>query len=102
MEGKCRCCGKAASLRCSKCKKVFYCGKECQARDWPIHKKECGKQFKDYSDPVHVEMIPVFEVERQNADVLMDLSFEQNVCIMERRYSVGRRRYGHDSHPSLL
>ncbi len=62
MEGKCRCCGKAASLRCSKCRKVFYCGKECQARDWPIHKKECGKQFKDYSDPVHVERIPVFEV----------------------------------------
>ena len=27
-------CTKAGTLRCSKCKKVFYCSKECQRKDW--------------------------------------------------------------------
>jgi hypothetical protein len=27
--------------RCAKCKSKRYCGKECQRKDWPIHKKVC-------------------------------------------------------------
>lgn len=27
--------------RCSKCKKVFYCGRECQLKHWPVHKQIC-------------------------------------------------------------
>ncbi|KAF9477095.1 hypothetical protein BDN70DRAFT_995202 [Pholiota conissans] len=27
--------------RCSKCNSASYCSKECQKKDWPIHKKEC-------------------------------------------------------------
>lgn len=27
--------------RCSTCKKAKYCGKECQRKAWPVHKKEC-------------------------------------------------------------
>ncbi len=30
-------------LRCSGCKKVQYCGKECQLKDWKVHKVECKK-----------------------------------------------------------
>lgn len=26
---------------CSRCKYVFYCGKECQKQDWKLHKNEC-------------------------------------------------------------
>jgi len=28
-------------LRCSSCKEVYYCSKECQKSAWRIHKKEC-------------------------------------------------------------
>jgi hypothetical protein len=28
-------------LLCSRCKTVSYCSKECQARDWVYHKKQC-------------------------------------------------------------
>ncbi|KAG2150695.1 uncharacterized protein EDB93DRAFT_1141586 [Suillus bovinus] len=28
-------------LKCAKCKSIWYCSKECQKRDWPIHKTRC-------------------------------------------------------------
>ncbi len=30
------------SFRCSRCKKAYYCGKECQVKDWTIHKILCN------------------------------------------------------------
>ena len=39
----CDACFKAKDtlLKCSKCKFVFYCGKSCQRKAWPVHKIEC-------------------------------------------------------------
>ncbi|KAF2437206.1 hypothetical protein P171DRAFT_321657, partial [Karstenula rhodostoma CBS 690.94] len=34
-------CQNVASLVCSSCKLVQYCARECQATDWPYHKKIC-------------------------------------------------------------
>lgn len=34
-------CGVSASTRCSRCKKVYYCGKVCQAKGWKTHKPNC-------------------------------------------------------------
>ncbi|KAH9841137.1 uncharacterized protein C8Q71DRAFT_440672 [Rhodofomes roseus] len=31
---------------CSKCKKIYYCSRECQKKDWPLHKDAC----KDIAD----------------------------------------------------
>ena len=30
--------------KCSRCKKTFYCSKECQVADWKIHKHSCNKK----------------------------------------------------------
>nr|CAG4640861.1 EOG090X06BA [Eulimnadia texana] len=38
----CGTCGQEkAPKKCSKCKMVQYCDKECQRLHWPLHKKEC-------------------------------------------------------------
>jgi len=39
---KCGRCLKPASMRCSNCKKVRYCGKECQEAAWKKHTSNLG------------------------------------------------------------
>ncbi|XP_043277518.1 zinc finger MYND domain-containing protein 10 [Venturia canescens] len=39
----CAFCQEDASKRCSKCKGVWYCGRECQVKDWTNHKAVCSK-----------------------------------------------------------
>lgn len=34
-------CTKEANQRCSGCKSVYYCSKECQKIDWKVHKTSC-------------------------------------------------------------
>ena len=42
LTGNCENCGKKkVQLRCTGCKKVFYCGKECQKKKWKNHKLNC-------------------------------------------------------------
>ena len=40
---RCYVCGKKSKFRCSKCKQVKYCSRECQRAHWAVHRKECGK-----------------------------------------------------------
>lgn len=39
------CSQKGVTGVCIKCKKVYYCSKECQVKHWPIHKKICKKKY---------------------------------------------------------
>lgn len=34
-------CGKDAALKCARCKRVWYCSKDCQKASWKTHKRVC-------------------------------------------------------------
>lgn len=38
---KCALCGEEASKRCSRCRNEWYCGRECQVKQWKAHKPVC-------------------------------------------------------------
>jgi Ankyrin repeats (many copies)/MYND finger len=40
----CALCRVKCDLRCIRCQKVYYCGKEHQTEHWKVHKKTCKKQ----------------------------------------------------------
>lgn len=41
-QAECKVCGEPTRRRCKGCKKVWYCGKECQINDWKsTHRKQC-------------------------------------------------------------
>lgn len=39
---KCSSCEGHAKFKCSRCKQVWYCDKNCQLKDWGEHKKQCS------------------------------------------------------------
>ena len=41
MEKVCFVCLQPSRLKCSRCDVVQYCGKECQKKDWKVHKHNC-------------------------------------------------------------
>lgn len=70
LKGVCANCGNAAEKRCSKCKQVWYCGRDCQVEDWSTHKANCGNNnwevnmvFSNYkntralSDVIHYSFV---------------------------------------------
>ena len=42
ISSKCEICKTVTTTSCSKCHVVYYCSKECQTKDWSIHKYFCG------------------------------------------------------------
>lgn len=41
----CTWCKVQANLRCSRCRKVFYCSQKCQKAHWSKHKQTCNKKI---------------------------------------------------------
>ena len=41
MKKVCFVCLQPSKLKCSRCDAIQYCGKECQKKDWKVHKLNC-------------------------------------------------------------
>lgn len=44
-ENLCGNCNKKADKKCSKCEAVYYCSRNCQVENWPVHKSQCGNKI---------------------------------------------------------
>ena len=42
--GPCGFCASEAKVKCANCKSIYYCDRNCQKRDWKVHKKSCNVQ----------------------------------------------------------
>jgi hypothetical protein len=49
----CAACGKRGERMC-RCRREFFCGKECQKAAWPEHKKVCSTRIVGLADDVVV------------------------------------------------
>eukprot|EP01117_Protostelium_nocturnum_P002952 TRINITY_DN13887_c0_g1_i1.p1 TRINITY_DN13887_c0_g1~~TRINITY_DN13887_c0_g1_i1.p1 ORF type:complete len:197 (+),score=77.89 TRINITY_DN13887_c0_g1_i1:81-671(+) len=58
VEKECNKCGKKGLglSKCSRCKLVFYCNRDCQSKDWATHKANCIKP-EDRPKPVSEEVV---------------------------------------------
>ena len=75
MEQVCAWCGKEnVSSKCSLCKKVFYCGRDCQVKHWASHKLTC----EGHSTPRSIEDFEFLEL-------LGTGNFSEIIHVRERR-----------------
>jgi len=59
--GPCGFCGALAEVKCSTCKSVYYCDRNCQKRHWKQHKTGC-KQIKSEAEIIIVEPLDAVDV----------------------------------------
>jgi len=50
MQKVCFVCLQPSRLKCSRCDAIQYCGKECQKKDWKVHKHNCEDKNTCYED----------------------------------------------------
>ncbi len=71
--GPCGSCGKEAGVKCSKCKKVYYCDRSCQKSDWKRHKLICVRIKNDADaeeqEPAASEPLDVVDITKLTCKV---------------------------------
>lgn len=56
-------CTKTTSLsKCARCKVVMYCGRECQKKDWAVHKFSCREPAKSEAEAAADSQTEMIEV----------------------------------------
>lgn len=83
-KARCNKCGNEASKCCQYCPSVYYCKKECQRADWPVHKKICKKyEAEEYED-----------LKRAN-DELYESNLNRVMVDEQIRYNAMQQQYEH-------
>ncbi|CAB9523758.1 lysine methyltransferase SMYD2 [Seminavis robusta] len=92
-------------LRCSQCRRFWYCGKKCQQRDWKAHKEECTALSQDKQEEQQPEsssfyhcladallVARVFRLSKTNPvqfQRVKDLVFHEK-CIQPSHYEIAK------------
>ncbi|KAL4477618.1 hypothetical protein ABPG74_002768 [Tetrahymena malaccensis] len=86
MEGfKCELCKKEATKRCSQCKTVWYCTRECQVVHWKDHKVSCKKIVEENKEKELRQKEIINDLGKENvpADNLLNNTNEKQVLVTE-------------------
>lgn len=89
-------------LKCA-CKLVFYCGTECQGKDWPMHKKNCtvllARKIREARREHGKDDLEVCQARLQAANALLGQGRYKDAerCFLEaRRIAVEARLEGNE------
>ncbi|KAJ7325220.1 hypothetical protein JRQ81_018240 [Phrynocephalus forsythii] len=79
----CHFCGLFGSLRCRKCKQIYYCSVDCQRKDWQIHSMVC-KPIELNSDKVEDNAKSPDEIKKKEGELSVNTNRteEQNKATM--------------------
>lgn len=73
--GDCGFCGALAKVKCSKCKSSFYCDRNCQKRDWKVHKQKCISSDK----PTEIKIVePLQAIDVSNLNLKVEVRLKSN------------------------
>ena len=66
---------------CSKCRRVQYCGRECQKKDWPVHRQSC----RILESNTMLLSVNAGTVNESTSDMIGNLNDIFNITCTERR-----------------
>ncbi|KAI5896957.1 uncharacterized protein SCHCODRAFT_02616306 [Schizophyllum commune H4-8] len=86
VENHCRVCGSPTSMRCSRCRVVYYCSKEHIAQDWKNHKPGCNPSsavvppegLTDGQNILQAILLPVNEDTPRMIDMVSERVYEED------------------------
>ncbi|CAI8045179.1 Ubiquitin carboxyl-terminal hydrolase 19 [Geodia barretti] len=94
---KCALCGcgveKGRKLqRCSKCKTVGYCHRTCQERDWPEHKRKCGKVKAFPTGLPFVISLPANQLTYSRLMEYAETFSRRSICVRRREIQLNHEK----------
>jgi hypothetical protein len=71
--------------RCGRCEQIYYCGKDCQRKDWTRHEPKCCRTTWGHDPPVRLAIIsfiekhpfPSFEKMKERAGIFYDEEYHR-------------------------
>ena len=89
----CKVCGKKGKLTCDRCKKIVYCSRNCQFKDWNTHKLKCKAKSisivvkKNNNVKKNNENVPIKKEEKEDINLVKRKSINLLIEKKEKRRS---------------